>query len=117
MRCWNYDGRLDRDGYGRAAKGLVHRLSYEALVGPIPEGLELDHLCQNRACYNPAHLEPVAHAENMRRSAERRVSGPVRGRRHGTIGAYNNQGCRCTACRATWAQYKRSYKQRQKVAA
>lgn len=43
----------------------AHRFSYEILVGPIPEGMELDHLCKNRRCVNPAHLEPVTHHENL----------------------------------------------------
>lgn len=64
--CWL--GTPSGTGYsqikvsGRSLSG--HRISYEALVGPIPEGLELDHLCRNRNCYNPAHLEPVTHREN-----------------------------------------------------
>jgi hypothetical protein len=45
----------------------AHRVVYEALVGPVPEGLELDHTCDNPPCCNPGHLEPVTHAENMRR--------------------------------------------------
>lgn len=70
--CWNWTGALSH-GYGLMAIGngrqrLTHRLSYELLVGPIPTGLELDHLCKNTACLNPAHLEPVTRAENLRRS-------------------------------------------------
>lgn len=66
-RCWLFEGPLNDKGYGYSSD-LVHRVVYEILVGPIPEGLELDHLCRVRNCYNPAHLEPVTHAENMRRS-------------------------------------------------
>lgn len=58
-------------GYGQiGCSGTVkmaHRAVYEALVGPIPEGLELDHLCKNRLCVNPDHLEPVTHQENVKR--------------------------------------------------
>ena len=50
----------------------VHRLAYELLVGPIPEGLHIDHLCNTRTCCNPLHLDPVTQAENNRRSWERR---------------------------------------------
>lgn len=69
--CWLYAGSLNGSGYGRIslAKGgvMVHRAMYEALVGPIPEGLQLDHLCRVRHCVNPSHLEPVTHRENMLR--------------------------------------------------
>ena len=78
--CWVWTGRLNDDGYGvldMSWRGggpklrSAHRLAYELLVGPIPDGLELDHLCFVRSCVNPAHLEPVTHAENLRRAARR----------------------------------------------
>lgn len=69
--CWMWGGLMRRDGYGRAWTGVgsrrAHRVAYELTVGPIPRGLELDHLCRNPGCVNPAHLEAVTHEENVRR--------------------------------------------------
>jgi len=69
--CWNWTG-YKKLGYGHAQYGgklhQAHRLIYEALRGPIPEGLVIDHLCRNPSCVNPDHLEPVTQAENVRRS-------------------------------------------------
>lgn len=69
--CIKHDGYIDPAGYGRVHKthGSVgaHRLAYLAAKGPIPEGLEIDHLCHHRWCVQPEHLEAVTHAENMRR--------------------------------------------------
>jgi hypothetical protein len=68
--CWLWTGST-RSAYGTFWNGQraanAHRVAYELLVGPIPEGLELDHLCRVPTCVNPAHLEPVTHAENVRR--------------------------------------------------
>ena len=69
--CWEWLGARV-NGYGRfytpeRNAGLAHRWAYEHLVGPVPEGLQLDHLCRNRGCVNPEHLEPVTQWENVMR--------------------------------------------------
>lgn len=75
--CWNWQ-LFKNDGYGRMWVGSrsdgtrrfdrAHRVAYRELVGPIPEGLELDHLCRNPSCVNPEHLEPVTSRTNLLRS-------------------------------------------------
>ncbi len=74
--CWEWQGSMDRRGYGQIQAGRrgqprikAHRAMYLVLVGDIPDGLELDHLCRNTACVRPSHLEPVTHRENVRRGA------------------------------------------------
>ena len=66
--CWLWTGGTN-NGYGRRGNRYAHRVVYEALVGPIPADMEIDHLCRVRRCVNPAHLEAVPHAENVRRGA------------------------------------------------
>lgn len=68
--CWLWLGSIDRCGYGkmcnrRDRESLAHRNSYRAFVGPIPQGLEIDHLCKVRCCVNPLHLQAVTHRENV----------------------------------------------------
>lgn len=75
--CWEYAAET-RGGNsyrqvlvkvdGKPTLFYAHRVAYEHLVGPIPEGLQLDHLCRNRMCINPEHLEPVTAQENKRRA-------------------------------------------------
>ena len=105
--CTLWEGKLDRDGYGRMDDGqrLAHRVAYEVFIGPIPDGHELDHLCEVRPCVNVLHLEPVTHAEHMRRRAAKRTHC-----RHGheytpentyrtPVGARQCRVCQCAAVR------------------
>lgn len=85
--CWDWPGNVNaNDGYGRTSQRLpdgtwrivlAHRYAYETAVGPIPDGLSLDHLCRNRRCINPKHLEPVTRGENVLRGE----SGPAKNAR------------------------------------
>jgi HNH endonuclease len=70
--CWGWRAHTNSAGYGMfqvagVGKVLVHRLAWELVHGPIPQGRELDHLCRNRACPNPVHLELVTARENILR--------------------------------------------------
>ena len=70
--CHEWSGPLQAGGYGwfrigRRVRVLAHRYAYEMARGPIPDGLVIDHLCRNRRCVNPEHMEPVTNMENLRR--------------------------------------------------
>ncbi len=69
--CWQWTGKPTKAGYGNFSiqnrRVYAHRFAYETFIGPIPKGKELDHLCRNTLCVNPAHLEPVLHTLNVRR--------------------------------------------------
>ena len=65
--CWIYTGSINNNGYGTILGRAAHRYFYTKLVGPIPEGLQLDHLCREKQCVNPGHLEPVTQSQNIQR--------------------------------------------------
>jgi hypothetical protein len=75
--CWRWTGMIDKAGYGRIRDGdtgqslYAHRVSYEMHRGHVPAGLELDHLCRNRWCVNPDHMEAVTHRANYMRGVSK----------------------------------------------
>ena len=103
--CWLWTASLGTYGYGSVRFGGqsrgAHRFVYEALVGPVPDGLDLDHLCRNRACVNPDHLEPVTRRVNALRGAHPNVivhrSGMCKRGLHPLTKNGDRQGC--TPCR------------------
>jgi hypothetical protein len=83
--CWLWLGRVNSSGYAQLTVDKrprsAHRVSYETFVGPIPEGLEIDHLCRVRRCVRPQHLEAVTHRVNIQRAID--ANGTVGGKRTG----------------------------------
>jgi len=81
--CWIWTGTVNQQGYGQIRRGsklvTVHRLAYELLVGPIPDGLEIDHRCLVRRCVNPAHLRVATRPQNNQNRAPRRDGTGLRG--------------------------------------
>jgi transposase len=76
--CWNWLLFKNPKGYGLDSRNgtqqYAHIVAYENVHGPVPEGLEVDHLCRNTSCVNPAHLEAVTHAVNIRRGKNAKLT-------------------------------------------
>lgn len=127
--CWLFTGSLGGGGYGKIAVNRkvrpAHRVTYERLVGPIPDGLVLDHLCSVRTCVNPAHLEPVTQRDNVLRSIARGEAPHMRRQTHcrkgheftveNTQPVVDHLGRRSQRCRRCVAQNQRAYKARKKA--
>ena len=115
--CWLWNGCKTLGGYGIIRtddrKFLVHRVYYEAVVGPIPQGLEIDHVCRNRACVRPLHLEPVTRLENIRRmiaavgSYQSRKTHCPKGHEYTEENTYRRPGLNYRTCRACMRVFSR----------
>lgn len=126
--CWEWTGHITRKGYGDFSfcgrSRLAHQASYMMFIGPIPVGLEIDHLCRVRHCVNPDHLEAVTHAENLRRAVrvprthcthghEYTPENTIRTKVHGT----NRLVRRCRICyKAKWQIANRKATERRRAA-
>ena len=111
---WEWTATRHPFGYGQYAVGgrpgandwrmrFAHVVAYQALVGGAPDGLELDHLCRNPSCVNPAHLEPVTHAENVRRGSAAPLRRGACARGHdatapGSLRSRRDGSSTCVAC-------------------
>ena len=130
--CLIWLGPLNNSGYGQMKTGyksegtrrtyLVHRIAYEHFVGPIPEKMDLDHLCRVRCCVNPAHLEPVTRRENNLRGIgpqvhrARKAAQQYCKRGHQLFGDnmfLNSEGKR--ACKACRKQLSEKYRRQRAV--
>jgi hypothetical protein len=104
--CWEWTAATDEGGYGifavppRGRSDRAHRVAWRMLVGEIPAGTELDHLCRNHLCVNPDHLEPVTHRVNMRRGLHATKTHCVNGHEYTPKNTYiTPKGSRsCRAC-------------------
>lgn len=112
--CWLWTAYKNPKGYGRFGTNYAHRFSYEHFVGPIPPGMQMDHLCSNTSCVNPAHLEAVTLLENVKRQmdAGRSVIGENTRKTHCPYGheytRTDKRGKRvCQQCKNNYSKKKR----------
>jgi hypothetical protein len=120
--CRVWTGGLTHDGYGKICGDdgrmqLVHRAYYTAVVGPIPDGLTLDHLCRCRACFEPGHLEPVSRRENTLRgegiaAQNARKTHCANGHPFSLENTYARTSGGRRGCRACSAEAARAYRKR-----
>ena len=114
--CWVWSGSFFRNGYGRTWKDgktrLAHRVSYEVYVGKIPQGMTIDHKCENKVCVNPEHLQVVTGRENQllwldRTNGDRRLC--PSGHEYTPVNTYTDRlgGRHCRACNRLAAQRRR----------
>ena len=125
--CWLWLGAGSEDGYGHFHMQdlnlvMAHRAAWMLLVGPIPDGLQLDHLCRVRCCVNPAHLEPVTPKVNLERAWWPKGRGGsekwetcLRG--HPLSGIRRAKGSQRRACRECARRLMREYRERKRLAA
>jgi len=116
--CWQWVASTDRSGYGlfwhESRMKYAHRVYWELTVGPIPNGMELDHLCMNKGCVNPAHLEPVSHAINVRRAKAVTTACPQGHPYNGDNLRITKRGHRrCRACHLTTANSARDRRRKE----
>lgn len=115
-QCWMWLGSRQGKGYGSIKyQGRIrqaHAVSYEVFVGPIPDGMQLDHLCAVKHCINPKHLEPVTGRENTRRAFRRREAC-----RNGHPLADGHAGGTCAQCRREGRDRQNINRQARRIAA
>lgn len=110
--CINWDGYIDKRGYGRKGGRLAHRVAFEQRFGPIPDALTVDHMCFNPACVNPDHMRLLTHVENARNQRSALRSHCKNGHEFTPENTYIKPGFRngnrsCRACqRAAVSRYK-----------